>query len=140
MNTGTKQVVVGVDGSEASVEALRWAAGYAKSTGASLVAIKAWHYPWAMQTAPAQVDQSVEDQTRTELEQIVEKAGLDVAVECSAREGHAALVLVKASGTADLLVVGGRGHSAFHELMLGSVSLHCVANAESPVVVIRKKR
>ena len=40
-------VVVGVDGSAESVEALRWAAGYAAATGATISAVLSWHYPAA---------------------------------------------------------------------------------------------
>jgi nucleotide-binding universal stress UspA family protein len=47
------------------------------------------------------------------------------------------MVLVNESVGADLLVVGSRGHGAFHGMMLGSVSIHCVTNATCPVVVVR---
>ena len=51
--------------------------------------------------------------------------------------GHPAVVLVDASRTADLLVVGNRGHGAFTGMLTGSVSMHCVNNANCPVVVVR---
>jgi nucleotide-binding universal stress UspA family protein len=47
------------------------------------------------------------------------------------------MVLVNESEGADLLVVGNRGHGAFHGMLLGSVSIHCVTNATCPVVVVR---
>jgi nucleotide-binding universal stress UspA family protein len=53
--------------------------------------------------------------------------------------GHPAMVLVDESAGADLLVVGNRGHGAFHGMMLGSVSIHCVTTAQCPVVVVRNK-
>jgi nucleotide-binding universal stress UspA family protein len=137
MTARNEIIVVGVDGSDESIGALRWAANYAKAVGGSLHAVRTWHYPWAMQTAPEQIDESVESQVRKELEAAVQKADLDVEVEVRAVEGHASLALVKESAKADLLVVGNRGHGAFHELMLGSVSLHCVTNASCPVVVVR---
>jgi nucleotide-binding universal stress UspA family protein len=49
-------------------------------------------------------------------------------------EGHAARVLIAAAAHADLLVVGCR-HGAFTGIMLGSVSLHCVARASCAVVI-----
>jgi len=137
MTARDHRIVVGVDGSEGSIEALRWAAGYAKAVGGSLQAVRTWHYPWAMQTAPQKIDESVEEQIQKELDASVAKAGVDVEVEARVVEGHASLALVKESARADLLVVGNRGHGAFHELMLGSVSLHCVTNAHCPVVVVR---
>jgi nucleotide-binding universal stress UspA family protein len=54
-------------------------------------------------------------------------------------EGHAAEVLVEASRHADLLVVGSRGHGAFSGMLIGSVSQHCAAHADSPVVVYRDR-
>ena len=133
------RVVVGVDGSEESIEALRWAAGYAKSAGAKVIAVKSWHYPWAMQTAPQQVDASVEDQIKRELDEAITKAAVDIEVEPSVREGHASLVLVNASKEVDLLVVGSRGHGAFHGMLLGSVSQHCATSSACPVVVVHPR-
>jgi nucleotide-binding universal stress UspA family protein len=51
--------------------------------------------------------------------------------------GHPSQVLVEKSKTADLLVVGNRGHGAFTGMLVGSVSIHCVTNAVCPVVVVR---
>jgi nucleotide-binding universal stress UspA family protein len=39
------QVVVGVDGSAESIDALKWAAGYAAATRAAVTAVLSWHYP-----------------------------------------------------------------------------------------------
>ena len=50
-------VVVGVDGSEESVQALRWAARYGAATGASVRAVLAWHYPTAASVPPVVVVQ-----------------------------------------------------------------------------------
>jgi nucleotide-binding universal stress UspA family protein len=47
--------------------------------------------------------------------------------------------LVKESESADLLVVGSKGHGAFTGMLIGSVSQHCVQDARCPVVVVRKK-
>ena len=46
-------IVVGVDGSEPSIDALRWAAGQAKLTGDSLLVVAAWHYPPSLGWTPA---------------------------------------------------------------------------------------
>ncbi len=51
-------------------------------------------------------------------------------------EGHPAWVLVDTSESADLLVVGSRGHGGFVGMLLGSVSQHVLAHARCPVVVI----
>jgi nucleotide-binding universal stress UspA family protein len=139
MSPDSKVVVVGVDGSDASIEALRWAVNYSKETGAKVRAVATWHYPWAMQTAPQQVDKTVAERVGENLKASLDKAGVDGAVEEVVLEGHPAIALVKESAAADLLVVGSHGHSAVRDLLLGSVSLHCVTNSVCPVVVVRRK-
>jgi nucleotide-binding universal stress UspA family protein len=132
-------VVVGVDGSEASKDALRWALGYARLAGASVHALTAWQYPdnfaWA---ALPEVD--LEGDTRRALKEAIEElAGSyqEVTVHPEVVEGHPSLVLVRAAEHASLLVVGSRGHGAFAGMLLGSVSDYCVHHAKCPVVVIR---
>ena len=144
-STGQQLVVVGVDGSEESVAALAWAARYAAATGARVRAILAWHYPGAVggppiEKAPDAVHHQTEEQERQTLGAAVSKVYGDqvpAGVEAILGYGHAAQVLVEASKEADLLVVGSRGHRAFAGMMVGSVSLHCVAGASCPVVVVR---
>jgi nucleotide-binding universal stress UspA family protein len=137
MSSEGKQVIVGVDGSEASIEALRWAVEHSDGVGGTVKAIRTWHYPWAMQTAPAQVDESLVGRLQGELADAVKKAGLEDKVELAVMEGHASIVLVRESSGADLLVVGSHGHSAARDLFLGSTTLHCVAKSTCPVVVVR---
>ncbi|MGO9342579.1 MAG: universal stress protein, partial [Acidimicrobiales bacterium] len=102
-----------------------------------------WHYPWAMQTAPAQTDASVVNQIQGELDAAVARANIDssgVTLENVVREGHAPLVLVNESANADLLVVGSRGRGEFAGMLLGSVSQHCANHAHCPVVIVRHER
>ena len=56
----------------------------------------------------------------------------DVEVRGELREGDPASALVEASKDAELLVVGSRGHGAFRELLLGSVSHTCARAARCP--------
>ncbi|HEY7145956.1 MAG TPA: universal stress protein [Streptosporangiaceae bacterium] len=140
-------VVAGVDGSEESIMALSWAARYAKATGAALQAVLAWHYPAAVGTAPpgvtpqpvrAQAEQYVLDNLTAAIGKAAEPAA--ELAEPRIAYGHAAPVLVDESGQADLLVVGGRGHSSFAGMLLGSVSTYCVSHARCPVLVVRQPR
>jgi nucleotide-binding universal stress UspA family protein len=137
-------VVVGVDGSDGSVAALRWAVRYSAATGTPVRAVLAWHYPTAAALppvghAPEAVTKEVEGQEAAILREAIAKAapdapGVDIASE--ARYGHPAEVLIEESGRAGLLVVGRRGHGGFLGTHLGSVSLHCVNTARCPVVVV----
>ncbi|MBO0822711.1 MAG: universal stress protein [Actinobacteria bacterium] len=137
-------VVVGVDGSAESIEALSWSARYAAATGATISAVHAWHQPASGLVAPDPAPQAITDQVRASMQELLNKAltevfgsaappGVDTKVAC----GHPAMVLVNESQGADLLVVGNRGHGAFRGMLLGSVSIHCVTNATCPVVVVR---
>jgi len=140
-------VVVGVDGSEESVAALRWAAHYAAAAGASVRAIQVWHYPTAASVppvglAPPSVSSDVEERITAALAEAVAKAAPDASAEpihSEIRYGHPAQVLIEQSRHADLLVVGRSGHGAFVGMLVGSVSQHCVAAAECPVVVVRDR-
>jgi nucleotide-binding universal stress UspA family protein len=140
-------VVVGVDGSEESVAALRWAVRYAAAAGASVRAILAWHYPTAASVppvgvAPAAVSSEVEERIKASLAEAVAKAAPDgpaEPIESEIRYGHPAQMLIEESRHADLLVVGKSGHGAFVGMLVGSVTQHCVAAAECPVVVVRAR-
>jgi nucleotide-binding universal stress UspA family protein len=140
------RVVVGVDGSGQSVNALRWAAGYAEATGATIDAVLSWHVPTAAGVVPTGVapHAALTAEVRANMQHALDKAliaafGTTTPSNVHARiaYGHPAVVLVDASRAADLLVVGNRGHGAFTGMLTGSVSMHCVNNAHCPVVVVR---
>ncbi len=139
---GQARIVVGVDGSESSKEALRYAARQASFTGAQVEAVIAWQYPvfyggWA----PAYPDDfDLDDIAQQALTEALDEVfGPDRPAWLRARvvEGHAAEVLVEASAGADLLVVGNRGYGGFADVLLGSVSTYCVHHAHCTVTVIR---
>jgi nucleotide-binding universal stress UspA family protein len=144
-DTGTGQVVVvGVDGSAESVAALSWAGRYAAATGASVRAVRAWHYPTTAGLAPEgraprPVTDEVEANVRNDLAEAVGRAqvGPSAQVDAEIVYGHPAQVLIDESARASLLVVGHKGHGGFTGMLTGSVSIHCVNHAACPVVVIR---
>lgn len=138
-------VVVGVDGSAESVGALKWAAGYAAATGATVTAVLSWHYPAPVGPAPVGLaPKAVSDEVHAHMQEALDKAVAEVFgtsapdnVQTKIDYGHPAAVLVEESRQADLLVVGHRGDGAFTGMLVGSVSMHCVSNAACPVVVVR---
>jgi nucleotide-binding universal stress UspA family protein len=134
-------ILVGVDGSEASIEALRWAANQARLTHGSLEVLTTWEYPNSFGWAPAwPPDWDPGGDASKALAQVVEKVlgkDPDIEVRQVVAEGHPAPILVKASEKADLLVVGSRGHGEFAGMLIGSVSEHCAMHASCVVVIVR---
>jgi nucleotide-binding universal stress UspA family protein len=134
-------IVVGIDGSEASKAALRWAAGQARVTGATLRVIMTWEIPtfaYASGMAyPGDLDLAAG--SRRSLDKALRENVTDlegVEVSSVVVEGHPAVALLEQAAEAELLVVGTRGHGAFAGMLLGSVSEHCVAHSSCPVVVV----
>jgi nucleotide-binding universal stress UspA family protein len=133
-------IVVGIDGSAASIEALRWAGRAAHADGAKIEAVTSWEYPisYGMSGAfgdwdPAADAQQVVDDAIAAAFPGQQPDGIHTTI----REGHPAEVLITASRDAEMLVVGSRGRGGFIGLLLGSVSAYCAEHAPCPVVVIR---
>ena len=138
-----RQIVVGIDGSPSSRQALRLAVQEAAFRGDVVRAVTAWHVPvmtYADGFAPI-VDPSLfEDNAKRLLEAELAAFGAapeGVTIEGTTQEGSAAQVLLDEAEGADLLVVGSRGLGGFRGLLLGSVSHHCVHHATCPVLVAR---
>jgi nucleotide-binding universal stress UspA family protein len=137
---GEHRIVVGVDGSEGSRQALRWAARQAGFTGAILDAVTGWEYPAFYGWAPAMPDDvDYEDLARSGLDKTLDEVFGDRRPRLETRviPRHPALALVEASEGAELLVVGTRGYGGVADALLGSVSTYCVHHAHCPVTVIR---
>jgi nucleotide-binding universal stress UspA family protein len=135
-----RRIVVGVDGSEPSRQALRWALRQARFTGATLHAVTAWEKPvglgWSLVVSTDDVAQASE-QMLAETLTTVAGTEPDLPVTTWVAEGHPAQVLIGEAQSAELLVVGSRGHGGFVDAVLGSVSQYCVHHADCSVVVVR---
>ena len=137
------RIVVGVDGSDGSLAALRWAGDEAQQRGASLHVVHAWLAPYvgdiSGMAAIASGQDAFEVAARQVLDQSVEAAGpalTDLPVDRALVHGDAASTLLSAAADAELLVVGARGHGGFIGLLLGSVSSQCTHHAPCPVVIV----
>ncbi|MCJ8506149.1 universal stress protein [Kocuria flava] len=140
-NEAAASIVVGVDGSEGSVEALRWAARMAPVLGARIRAVGAWEYPPEYAGYVPIGSDNFDEITRKRAEAAVREAfgdDLPEGLTTSVVFGHPSRVLVEESEDAALLVVGRRGHGGFRGLLLGSVSAACVSHARCPVLVIHE--
>ena len=137
-------IVVGIDGSEQSQLALRWAAYLARISGTTIEAVTAWQ-PITGSVAAAYGYMTVPDgwNPAVEMEKVLvdtldqvfgaeRPAGLQVTVQ----EGHPTEVMLDAGSRARMLVLGSRGHGGFAGLLLGSVSSACAEHATCPVLVV----
>lgn len=131
--------VVGVDGSEASVEALRQAQALAAPIGAKVLATAYWDEPQVYAGYVTMGIDRFEERVGIVLTEALEQAfGENIPPNVVPRvvRGHPRDSLIDASRHADMIVVGRRGHGGFGGLLLGSVSSACVAHAHCPVLVV----
>lgn len=137
-------IVVGVDGSGSSSDAIRWAVGEARFRKTKVEAVYAWQSPLVMglqYIPPDLIDPEALDRHARDIVEaaVAEVDDLPDDIEIAARaiEGPPAGVLIDASRDAELLVLGSRGRGGFSELLLGSVGQQCVHHAVCPVVIVR---
>jgi nucleotide-binding universal stress UspA family protein len=140
-STGDRRIVVGVDGSEQSRQALRWAARLAADAGARLEAVIGWQYPLTtgFGTAAMPLNYDLEqnmDKVLTDTVDATFGADRPADLKLTVAEGHPAAVLVDRSAGALMLVVGSRGHGGFMGLLLGSISANVAEHASCPVLVV----
>ncbi|WP_405064898.1 universal stress protein [Kribbella sp. NBC_01510] len=137
-------IVVGVDGSKCSLQAIEFAFEQAESRQTTLTAVMAWHDP--ISTGPNDPLPLVYDRDTLEQESAAllaeSMAGhrdkyLDVPVDEKLVHGTAHHALLAAGRSAELLVVGSRGRGAFRGLLLGSTSRALAHNPPCPVAVVR---
>jgi nucleotide-binding universal stress UspA family protein len=138
-HSGKPKIVVGVDGSPESRNALRWAARIADAIDARIEAVLVWEYVsgygWSSLPPLSGPHSELDDQ----LAKIVTDVFGEKAPATLTRrvlEGSAAAALVAESKDAQLLVVGSRGHGGFAGLLIGSVSAKVAEHANCPVLVV----
>lgn len=141
METAAGRVVVGLDGSDASIEALRLALQLAPALDAPVHAVYCWEIPtvYAAYTEAGYIP--YEEAARQDLDRVLARVfGQETPASVTAElvHGHAAAVLTEAGSQARMLVVGRRGHGGFGGLHLGSVSSACVTHAQCPVLVVHE--
>ncbi|MFG1900371.1 universal stress protein [Micromonospora carbonacea] len=140
-------VVVGVDGSALSDEAIGFAFEGAARRDTDLVVVHAWLFPTP--AAPGAVlplaydlDAIAEEEERVLAESVAgwSQRYPEVTVHRRLVRGTPARVLVEASRTAQLTVVGAHGRGAWGGLLLGSVSHAVLHHAASPLAIVRHHR
>jgi nucleotide-binding universal stress UspA family protein len=134
----TYRIVVGVDGSEHSNTALRWALKEAQCHSGTVTAVLAWQVPFL--SFPGAFDRDeLQKAYKDFLVETVNGIAPTPAVplETLVAEGDPTEAMVEASKGANLLVLGTRGRSAFAGLLLGAVSQGAAATAHCPVVLVK---
>lgn len=136
-------VLAGIDGSDGSLVALRWAADLADAVGVPLRPVWAWQYPadtvmslGAIELPrPSRMDELAESQMRDVLDDVL---GPDADhVDGTVRRGSAVAALMDEAGSEPLtIVVGSRGLGGFKGLLLGSVGRQLCEHATCPVTIV----
>ncbi|RKT88805.1 Nucleotide-binding universal stress protein, UspA family [Saccharopolyspora antimicrobica] len=124
-------VLVGVDGSERSVDALAWAVGEAALRGAEVHAVVINDHPFR-DGVVEEVVEGIADRFR----------GTDPATAISVKiaRGRPAAELIRCSSHAQLVVLGARGRAAAAGMLRGSISTKVATHARCPVVVVHEHR
>lgn len=140
-NEDRKPIVVGVDGSKLSLEALWKARRLAAVLDNPLQVVTVWGTSVSL-TPPVASDTW---SPQVEAEQVLNQAladafGTDVPKDLvrTPLAGSPVLLLIEASRGAEMLVVGNRGHGGFAGLLLGSVSSVLAAHALCPVLIVHR--
>lgn len=141
-----RPVIVGVDGSEASLRAAEWAALEAQRRKAPLRIVAAPGLPPRVRAYDEASSVTVANALRglaarglaAAVERVAELAPA-VMVDTDLLDGPPALAVAASASGAELLVVGARGSGGFTALVLGSVSRHVASYVRCPVVVVREE-
>jgi nucleotide-binding universal stress UspA family protein len=144
--TGIRRIAVGVDGSESSAAALKWAIRLAKGMGSQVIAVYAIDIPVFLlepYDVPIQFDEEWRAAMKSEFEdrwcKPLKVAG--VRYRAIMEDGRAASVVAAVADreNADVIVVGRRGRGGVAELLLGSASHELVLHSRRPVMVVSAK-
>ena len=137
-------VLVGVDGSEASTRAVRWAAREARLRGSGLHVVHAWLWPLfrlslgsSPTIAPGGGLQAEADRVLAGAAATARSVSPGLVVETTLAVGEAGTALLRRAAGAQLVVVGSRGLGGFSGLLLGSTGIALSAHSPRPVVVVR---
>lgn len=137
-----REMIVGIDGSDPSLQALDWAVDEAvrRNTDLRIVHASRWERYEALQPSSGLTRSSLRQHAEHLVAQAVERAqkrAPQARVSSHIAEKDPSAALVEASREAEVMVVGSRGRGTFTGLLLGSVSLPVAAHAECPVIVVR---
>lgn len=144
--TPIERIVVGVDGSSATSDALKAAVEETELWGAALTAVSAVPIPtvggvmgWVPSTGNHdEVIAEIKNGLNTAVDAAIE--GQDLHVARHVLDGSPASLLIEFSTAVDLVVVGTRGGGGFADIFLGSTSQTVISHSTCPVMVVPRAR
>jgi nucleotide-binding universal stress UspA family protein len=143
MSDERRAIVVGVDGSKSSLEAVRWAAAEAASRRIPLRLVTVfgrWN-GYGPRPGWTDIDEAVARNATRYLASgcaAARKVEPELSIDLEKREGHPAATLIEEAARASLLVVGHQGWGSWLSRWGGSVAIRTAAAAACPVVVVAK--
>jgi nucleotide-binding universal stress UspA family protein len=142
-------ILVGIDGSESSIDAADYAIEMAKKDGAQVIALTVNRIPlssYGLATPQDEVKQSKENEDMQEFKEWLDKISqnakqnnvqLKKEIINSQMSVEAAIVEYAESEGVDLIVIGTRGNSGIKNMLLGSIASGVVKYATCPVMVVK---
>ncbi|MET0132301.1 MAG: universal stress protein [Kibdelosporangium sp.] len=145
--SGRRPILVGVDGSRASIAALQWAVSEAARRDLTALAVMV-HLPQGQimigavpydALPPSGLAAEHADCVRRLADAVGEVDPGAVTIDQVVVSGRPGAELAKLSDAAEMLVVGSHGHNRLSDVVLGTVGSYCVRHAACPVVVIPRQ-
>ncbi|MGB8085902.1 MAG: universal stress protein [Nitrososphaeraceae archaeon] len=142
-------ILVGIDGSESSIDAADYAIEMAKKDGAQVIALTVNRIPlssYGLATPQEEVKQSKDNEEMQEFKEWLDKISqnakqnsvqLKKEIINSQMSVEAAIVEYAESEGVELIVVGTRGNSGIKNMLLGSIASGVVKYATCPVMVVK---
>ncbi|MBK5332393.1 MAG: universal stress protein, partial [Ilumatobacteraceae bacterium] len=143
----TTKIIVGVDGSDPSMEALRWAAYEARRRNADIRVVSCYTVPGYGSSTVAVYPIAIDIETLEEggnavvgrALEVVEAIDPKLVVDGTAEMCAAVSGVIEAAESDDEIVVGATGHAGFLDGLLGSVTTGVIHRAHVPVIVVPSK-
>ncbi len=135
------RIVVGVDGSPAAENALRWSTDLALSFDAEIVAVYVVPQSWlitlnAFQVKTKTVVAGLRAKLVGEWTDTLRERGVRYTTDCVRGDPSTALLEIADARHADVIVIGGSHHGTLRRALLGGTAHHIVNRSALPVLVV----
>lgn len=135
-NDAAPQITVGVDGSPASLAALRWAHRQAVLRSATLTVLTVWPAPATPGTSAITSEAEAHAVATSAIESVLGRSGRSVTVWVTHFPAEPSDALLRRARKSELVVVGPHSAHSLAEHLLGSITERLLGEAACPVAVI----